>query len=453
MRAEDTPFNWRDIAHTPEAVDKKLSRFLQIHDQKTAGIPGLMPLYYGLRVRFTEKITKSKQLTILKHTAGTIVGWELYAADKGPDTSPELLLRYMPRVIFILVDGAQWKLSGLPQGVYPLQTVERNWILNKETGAKLRRKGFTLVPDFASTAFMIQGATLEAMIADCGDVQDCPGLSEMVNAYVILSRVRSAHKLLLTRAFSSSLFQQGAPPGPQCLRKFLFAKFDADSGLLRNEGDCGYGPAEAEQEYLHLTKEWAKLSSHKRKYGKQWPCGFCGMSFPAEGFGADASDQTAVYQHCISPGSWRRCAACQPLHHKQEPSLTTETRQCRICHETRDANHFDGNSAECASCTLQMKFQVVVCDICQDSCRYDECLDGTSRGEPLLCLKCAPKHTPLLCAICQEMKHPGSFTDHQRQNATDECSLRRCKSCSEKCGKCGKYMANARSFATGSNLC
>ena len=453
MRAEDTPLNPRDIARTPEEVDKRLTRFLQLHDQMTSGIPGLMPLYHGLRVRFTEKINKSKQLTILKHTAGTIVGWELHAADKVPNTSPERLLRYMPKVIFILVDGAEWKLSGLPQGVYPLPVVERNWTLNKGTGAKLKRKGFTLVPDFASTAFMIQGATLDAMIADCGDVNEDPELSRMVCAYVILSRVRSAHKLLLTRAFSSSLFRQGAPPGPQCLRKFLFAKFNADTGQLKHETDSGYGPAEAEQEYLHLTDEWSKLKSHKRKRGKEWPCGLCGMSFPAEGFGADGSDQKAVYQHCISPGSWRKCAACQPLQCEPETSLNLETRQCCICHETRDASHFDGNSAQCASCTLQMKFQVVVCGICQKSCRYDECIERSSKDEPLLCVKCAPKHTPLLCTICHEMKHPGAFTDHQRQNATDECSLRRCKSCSEKCGKCGKYMADARSFATSSNLC
>ena len=45
VRAQDTPCNPKDIGRTPEAVDKKLTRFLQYHDQKTGGIPGLMPLY------------------------------------------------------------------------------------------------------------------------------------------------------------------------------------------------------------------------------------------------------------------------------------------------------------------------------------------------------------------------------------------------------------------------
>ena len=70
--------------------------------------------------------------------------------------------------------------------------MERTWILNEATEAKIRRKGFTIVPDYASTAFMMQGATLKACLADCGDVLDLPGLSELMTTYVILSRVTTA---------------------------------------------------------------------------------------------------------------------------------------------------------------------------------------------------------------------------------------------------------------------
>ena len=45
-----------------------------------------------------------------------------------------------------------------------LQTVKP--VMEKETDIKLTRQGFTLVPDFASTAFMVQGETLQAMLAD-----------------------------------------------------------------------------------------------------------------------------------------------------------------------------------------------------------------------------------------------------------------------------------------------
>ena len=146
-------------------------------------------LYFGLRVRVTEKVKKGKELTILKHTSGTVVLWELHSGDRQPSSAQERLLSSLPNVIFIHIDDATWQLDGLPPGVYPLTAVARTWTLNKDIGANITRKGFTIVPDFASTAFMIQGATLEAMIADCGDAFDNCKLSDMVNAYAILSRV------------------------------------------------------------------------------------------------------------------------------------------------------------------------------------------------------------------------------------------------------------------------
>ena len=61
VRAQDTPCNSRDIGSTPEAIDKKLVRFLHYHDQKTEGIPGIFPSYQGLQIRVTEKIKKSRK--------------------------------------------------------------------------------------------------------------------------------------------------------------------------------------------------------------------------------------------------------------------------------------------------------------------------------------------------------------------------------------------------------
>ena len=64
------------------------------------------------------------------------------------------------------VEGASWKIHlKLDPGVFPLHPVTRAWEL----------RGFTWVPDFASTAFMIQGATLKAGLADCGDITDAVG--------------------------------------------------------------------------------------------------------------------------------------------------------------------------------------------------------------------------------------------------------------------------------------
>ncbi len=44
IRAHDTPHNPQEIPCTAEKVQKDKEHFLQFHDQKTAGIPGLLPL-------------------------------------------------------------------------------------------------------------------------------------------------------------------------------------------------------------------------------------------------------------------------------------------------------------------------------------------------------------------------------------------------------------------------
>ena len=156
---------------------------------------------------------KHKRITILKHSSATVVGWELHPADRLRHDGTERFLHYQPQCIYIKFADATWTVDKrLGVGVWPLYPVTRQWVLNEASGAKIKRKGFTIVPDFASTAFMIQGSTLDASIADCGDVLDACGLSELMTNYVILSRVKKALSLLLLRAFGHDLFQMGAPP-------------------------------------------------------------------------------------------------------------------------------------------------------------------------------------------------------------------------------------------------
>ena len=113
-------------------------------------------MYKGIRVRVTEKIAKGKRLTILKHTPCEIVGWDLHPGDRVHESGSERLLAYLPRVVYVQFSGATWQVHpGLHQGVFPLKAVTREWELNKATKTKVSRKGFTLVPDFACTGFLM----------------------------------------------------------------------------------------------------------------------------------------------------------------------------------------------------------------------------------------------------------------------------------------------------------
>ena len=71
--AVDTPENPAQIVKTPAKLKQRLQRFLQFHDQQTAGVPGLNLLYEGMQARVTEKLVKNKNVVILKHSPCTIV--------------------------------------------------------------------------------------------------------------------------------------------------------------------------------------------------------------------------------------------------------------------------------------------------------------------------------------------------------------------------------------------
>ena len=343
IRAEDVLHNPQEVAATPERVDKKRARFLQFHDQKTAGIPGIFPLHKGMKVRMTEKITKGKKITILKHQSCTVAGWDLHPADRVHEKGCERLLNYFPRVIYLHFEGAKWRIhKDLPLGVFPLKPVKREWTINNESGAKATRQGFTLVPDFASTAFMIQGVTLDAMLAECGDILDHPALAEMVTTYVILSRIKKATGLLLLRAFAPNLFRMGSAPGPHCLLKLLRRRFSTASSDIAD-----YTAADATEEYQSMSARWESLHKQQKTEGTKWRCFDCQLEFPAQGYTAKSSSRTDILNNCLLPGHWRRCVACtlpadiaNDARHQDAAAL----RRCQKCNQNRDVRYFDNDS-------------------------------------------------------------------------------------------------------------
>ena len=77
VKAHDTPLHRDDLSLPPEQLDVKRKRWLSFHDQKTAGILGLMPLAKGLPARLTD--TVGHELQLYKNRRGTIVGGTYHA--------------------------------------------------------------------------------------------------------------------------------------------------------------------------------------------------------------------------------------------------------------------------------------------------------------------------------------------------------------------------------------
>jgi hypothetical protein len=95
--------------------------------------------------------------------------------------------------------------------VYSVTPRSRTWKVNKYTGVEARQTGFLLLPDFGSTAHMIQGATLDAAFYDGQDAGSNVGEDGQVAAYVCLSRVKDLEHVAVLQAFSPLLFKQGPP--------------------------------------------------------------------------------------------------------------------------------------------------------------------------------------------------------------------------------------------------
>ena len=78
-----------------------------------------------------------------------------------------------------------------------------------------------MVPDFGSTAHMIQGQTLDAAFADAQEIQTTPTCESHIAAYIAFSRVKLMANIWILQPFSPYLFQQGAPKGPDILMRRL----------------------------------------------------------------------------------------------------------------------------------------------------------------------------------------------------------------------------------------
>ena len=84
-------------------------------------------------------------------------------------------------------------------GIYALKPQVRWWTRDAAGNAKVRRVGFLVVPDFCGTAHAYCGSTLSASLGDLLPWYQKPDLEAMIRAYIIKSRVRELHNLLLVQ--------------------------------------------------------------------------------------------------------------------------------------------------------------------------------------------------------------------------------------------------------------
>ena len=200
---------------------------MTFHHRYTGGIPGLFPLVLDLPVRFTETPRNGHHCGVFKNTQGRIKGWCLHEEDaRYVDKldcihEHELVLKKLPLRILVEVASGKETLNTIDgMKIYELEQTRRLWTLDKQH-AKIYRFGFPLVPDFGGTVHAYSGSTLEACIGDLLRWSTKATRSEALRAYIMLTLVRDASKLLIAEPFSPNLFRQGVLPGPDLLMKVL----------------------------------------------------------------------------------------------------------------------------------------------------------------------------------------------------------------------------------------
>ena len=146
-----------------------------------------------------------------------------------PEGGKERMLDLQPDIIYLKFDNATWRVhKSLERGVYPMAAKCKTWVVSEGTKICAKRRGFRIVPDFSQTAHSEQGASEVAAIVDCLPVDHCSKSTEMLAAYIGLSRVKTKEGLLIASPFSPALFCHGQPPGPESLMRVVRREVSAD---------------------------------------------------------------------------------------------------------------------------------------------------------------------------------------------------------------------------------
>ena len=121
-------------------------------------------------------------------------------------------------------------------GTYPIKLERKSWHLDKQRKQpvlRVSRLQLPVGPDYAITAYSLQGLALDSTIVDlCFDER-----TDTATAYVALSRVRTRNDILIMHSFILHPFQKVIPIGPKLVLKNLRGEDIAD-GIAEHLAVC-----------------------------------------------------------------------------------------------------------------------------------------------------------------------------------------------------------------------
>jgi hypothetical protein len=258
-----------------------------------------------------------------------------------------------------------WNIAGMENGIYCITPATKPWKLklSKKNVVHISRRQLPIAPDYARTAYSMQGFNLRSCKIDLN-----LGGMDPVTGYVAATRFKRADDVIILQPFDIKIFQKGAPDQPQLLMRHLAGE-DISDGLAALHKKIKEQTA-AQQQQKKQRANQNRSETQKRNW---------------EGMTAEERQRRA-------PKPQKQQRANENRSEKQKRSwegMTTEERQrrapnrqgstetvaCRTCGKHKSNNTHDGYAKsqwqrrktpgaqlECKQCKTN-----VTCDQCGES--------------------------------------------------------------------------------------
>ena len=217
-----------DVPHKVVLSKKEFRRaLLKVNMTSTGNRLGMLPLFTGMRVRLTAKLSGAQR--IMQDSVGTVVGTEFHPREFENDdwrfesghvarARGYVRLRRMPIAVYVKFDGYEEDF-GFGHGVVLVQPSASSWTFNTYDDDDVRsrrevamnRLQIPLAPEKVRTVQTAQGMSMDSVIIMLSKGSMMSIDDWWLHIYVMLSRVRTIEQMLLYGMPDKSLFKTGPP--------------------------------------------------------------------------------------------------------------------------------------------------------------------------------------------------------------------------------------------------
>ena len=224
-----------------------------------------------------------------------------------------------------------WNVANMQNGVYCIVPKLEYWHLDANSGQKhmkISRRQLPIVPNFARTAYSLQGWTLPAGKVDLNLSKS----TDPVTGYVALSRFKRADDVLILQPFPLQTFQQGAPEQPEILLLYLYPEKREEALKHVHELEARLQDERLRKKQKTKEARTANLprecKQRARKHPRElWACSTCGEEKDYTGYSEPRWLNKRRYKSTV-------CELCEQKKPKEQL-------RCFFCKQEKDHTGYD----------------------------------------------------------------------------------------------------------------